>query len=170
MIAPALKKIRKNWVVLDAGCGNAANAREIAAECRAVACLDNSREMLGYAKKNLAGVKNAETVFGSMARLPFGAECFDAVTCTAALHHLNAGDRKKAAKEFWRVLKPCGTVFATLWRPRGHGKWGLIKWGRKKRKYFFPGNKELKKLFGGAGFRRVRVKEEKRNVFVEAEK
>ncbi len=159
LLEPVLKLVEREWSVLDAGCGNGVPARELAKHCRAVACLDNSRAMLERAKKNLAGTGNATTVFGDVRDLPFEPETFDAVACIAVLHHLDCRGRKKAAAEFCRVLKKRGRVIATLWRPEKlvGRKWASVKWGKQKRRYYFPSDESLKKIFNDAGFRFVRV-------------
>ena len=159
LLKPVLELLHRNWNVLDAGCGNGVPAREIAKCCCSVVCLDNSRAMLERAKKNLAETKNAAIVFGDLRELPFEGKTFDAVACIAAFHHLDYRGRKKAAAEFRRVLKKEGRVIATLWRPEKlvGKKWALVKWGKQRRKYFFPSDKSLKKIFNDVGFRFVRV-------------
>lgn len=157
---------------MDAGCGNGVPARELAKHCNSIVCVDNSKEMLIFAEKNLANTKNATVFFSDLRELYFEDNVFDAVVSVAAFHHLDSIGRNKSAREFYRVLKNNGRGFVTVWRPeKAKGKkWALIKWGKNKRKYFFPNNESLKKTFVETGFKKVVIREVKNNALIELNK
>ena len=55
-------------------------------------------------------------------QLPFAAETFDAVTCTLALHHVAADDRRAAVEEMRRVLRPGGRLLIADFEPSADGR------------------------------------------------
>lgn len=86
--------------VLEAGCGNGKTLSHLK---HAVGC-DISPEAV-----RLAGTHRAVT--GDICRLPFYDEIFDVVFCFHVLGHLTAQNRKTAAEELLRVLKPGGHLY-----------------------------------------------------------
>ncbi len=72
-----------------------------------VAGTDWAAAMLAVARRELP-VHNAEFVRADTARLPFAAQTFDAVTCSAAFWHFPAP--AAALAEFARVLRPGGRL------------------------------------------------------------
>ncbi|NYZ77952.1 class I SAM-dependent methyltransferase [Candidatus Micrarchaeota archaeon] len=160
--------LKRNWVVLDAGCGNANNAIEIARRVKRVACLDFSKETLECARENARAAKlerKIELIKADITKMPFRNAEFDAAFYVAVLHHLRSGREQNAAfKEMNRVLKPRGLVFAQYWnktQPRFakiKGKSALVPgaaWGGKrfKRYYYFFDEKEIRALARAHGFR-----------------
>lgn len=154
---PLFKKyFRKDGVVLDAGCGNGINACEIASVCNKVVLLDFSKGQLNEARKNLAGLKNAEFVCGELVKLPFSSDCFDVVCCFAVLHHLSEKEQPKAFSELARVLKPGGLLLVTVWNKRRKKfallkkNWAFVNWrnGVKRYYYFFDVGGLAEKLKG----------------------
>ncbi len=156
--------IKKNWVVLDAGCGNANNAIEIARHANHVVCLDFSKKMLECAQENARAenAKNIDFVKADFTRMPFNNQAFDAAFYIAVLHHLRPGREQRAAfKEMNRVLKPGALVFASVWnknQPRFKklkNKSTLVKWKdtKLKRYYYFFEEKEIRALARAHGFR-----------------
>lgn len=144
--------------VLDAGCGNGRNAREMAKTADCVVALDSSTRMLEKAEKNLGGVRNAKIVHASMQKIPLPDKIMDAVICLAAFHHLAPKDQPKAVAEFFRVLKPNGAVCLTIWnrrqaRFRNKPKEINVPWGGKPRYYYFFDEKELLDVLQKAGFK-----------------
>jgi len=159
--------IKKKWVVLDAGCGNANNAIEIARRAKRVVCLDFSQKTLECARENAraANAKNIKFVKADVVKLPLRDAAFDAAVYVAVLCHLRPGREQGAAfKEMNRVLKPHGTAFASIWNKTQHlfaeirGKSALVPgaaWGGKrfKRYYYFFDEKEIRALARAHGFR-----------------
>jgi len=151
--------------ILDAGCGNARNSIWLSKKLpRAfICCCDSSAGMLHSASRNVAAACRAHSCRISRTdiediRHPSG--LFDAVLCTAVLHHIPTNDgRVRALSEIRRVLKPNGFAFVTVWSdpdetpgtdrevefPTGRG-------GKIKRYYHFFSRSELKYAARKAGF------------------
>ncbi len=99
-----------NISALDIGCGN---GRHMALRADEIAWtgLDISESFVSICKQ-----KGFNAQQGSMTILPFPDASFDASICIAAYHHLETDDeRKQALSEVWRVLKPGGHHFMTVW-------------------------------------------------------
>lgn len=96
--------------VLDVACGPGFLSKELLryAPAMHVTALDNSKESLALARKNLEGA-NAEIVKGSVYQLPFADGSFDGLMCKDSLHHFD--DPSQALKEMFRVLKKGGYLY-----------------------------------------------------------
>ena len=83
--------------VLDIGCGTGTITAKLLARCpRAeIVCLDQSENMLSYARERLSGHKKVSFVFADMAQYEFPGK-FHAVVSSLALHHLFTDSDKKA--------------------------------------------------------------------------
>ena len=107
--------------ILDAGCGNCRNTVWLSRRLpRAyIHCCDISEGMLHSASKNVAGACKAHSCTirrADITNLHYPTALFDAVLCTAVLHHIP--DKKgwvRALSEIRRVLKPAGFAFITVW-------------------------------------------------------
>lgn len=96
--------------VLDLACGSGRYARLLAAGgAAAVLALDRSPRML----RQIAG---AAAVQGSMMRLPFACDMFDAVICGMAVGH--APDLESWMGEVARVLAPRGVLLYSDFHPQ----------------------------------------------------
>jgi SAM-dependent methyltransferase len=92
--------------LLDAGCGPGGLVKDYVGVARAVVGTDR------YAAHFAEPAEIATLVEADMTALPFGAECFDVVTCSWVLEHLDAP--AAAFAEVARVLSPGGHfVFIT---------------------------------------------------------
>ena len=97
--------------------------------------LDYSSEMIRLAREH-AAKKNfqADMVIADAAYLPYAARTFDWVISVATYHHLRYPQERRAAfHELFRVLKPGGEAFVTVWnrwQPRFwfKGKEVIIPW------------------------------------------
>lgn len=98
--------------VLDAGCGTGDDVRALSAivgDGGKVRGIDASAALIGEAiKRGVPG--NAAFQVARAEALPYDDETFDAVRAERVLQH--TADPQMAAHEFYRVLRPGGTVFA----------------------------------------------------------
>lgn len=95
--------IDPSWVVADLGCGTG-NAAELLAPWTAeVIAVDSSPEMLGAARRRLAGHDNVRFVQADLAEPALDAGSVDAAVCLLVLHHLERPGAVLA--EMARVLR-----------------------------------------------------------------
>jgi demethylmenaquinone methyltransferase/2-methoxy-6-polyprenyl-1,4-benzoquinol methylase len=95
--------------VLDVATGTGSQAIAFARRGHPVTAIDLSEAMLDVARKK-AGSATVRFEAGDATRLRFGAESFDVVTISFALHDMPEMIREKALKELVRVAKPGGTI------------------------------------------------------------
>ncbi len=105
-----VKLIPANAKVLDAGCGYGKELKLFVDAGYNVTGIDLSAGMLEQSKKNVPGAKLAQM---DVRKLNFPKDAFDAVWCHTVLLHLPPTEAKKAIKEFYRVLKNGGILFAS---------------------------------------------------------
>ena len=102
--------------LLDAGCGTGSYAAALAPHVRSVTLVDANEGMLAVAREKLADVEASEFFEGTLQRLPFDDNSFDAVMTNQVLHHIGdeAGgawpEHHKVFSEYRRVLRPGGTL------------------------------------------------------------
>ena len=125
--------------------------------------VDFSGNMLQLAQKYSRKYKfNVKLVEADVRNLPFADGAFDRAIAVATYHHLqDKEERLRALRELWRVLKPDGEAFITVWnrwQPRFWLKTRniLVPWrSRDKtlyRYYYLFSYYELEKLARKAGF------------------
>ncbi len=105
--------------VLDAGCGTGLLVEQFAGlvgDDGRVVGVDTSPDMLKVARQRCEGLANVQLQQGSVEKLDFEPEGFDAVSCTQTLLYVKSVET--ALKEMYRVLKPRGriAVLETDWR------------------------------------------------------
>jgi SAM-dependent methyltransferase len=103
--------------VLDAGCGEGVNARELARRGARVTGVDVSPKMVELARDEEARAPlGIRYELASMSDLqPFGEAAFDAVVSFMALH--DCADYEGAVREFCRVLRPGGLLAYVICHP-----------------------------------------------------
>lgn len=76
--------------------------------------LDGDPQIVALAHRK-ARARGLEIQFhlGMAFALPYPDESFDVVLTSMMLHHLLADDKRKTAKEMYRVLRPAGRLFGT---------------------------------------------------------
>ncbi len=102
--------------VLDLGCGPGALAVPLAREGRFVIAYDLSPRMVAEARRLIGATERGGFCVGDVASLPFASAAFDAVVTTGVLEYVP--DVTRALGEIVRVLRPGGTLVATVTLPR----------------------------------------------------
>ena len=95
--------------VLDVATGTGSQAIAFARRGYAVTAIDLSEAMLGVARRK-AGSDTVRFEAGDATRLRFGADSFDVVTTSFALHDMPPSIRERALGEMVRVARPAGTI------------------------------------------------------------
>jgi ubiquinone/menaquinone biosynthesis C-methylase UbiE len=148
--------VGKQDVILDAGCGNGRNLIVISEKCKKIEGIDSSKEMIKFALENIKknAVRNGTVQIGSLLDLPFHKNSFDKIFCSAVIHHLNKDEQPIAVADLFKVLKPGGLVFATVWAENRlkEGNEGHVKWGKVQRYHYFFKEEEFEELFLNTGF------------------
>ena len=111
LLYPWLEGLPKGSKVLDVGCGTGEQVRRIRELGHEVVGLEPAPAMRQKAIENNPGV---EIIDGSITRLPFEDDSFDAVISIEVLRYLHKADVRDAYAEMRRVLKPGGQLFVTL--------------------------------------------------------
>jgi SAM-dependent methyltransferase len=98
-----------NKKVLDVGCGTGFWVREFSRRGIETYGVDLSEVSVGLTRKSLLYFGYKATIdVGNAEDLPFADESFDHVNCQGVIHH--TPNTQKCISEFYRVLRPGGTV------------------------------------------------------------
>jgi len=113
--------------VLDVGCGTGVLAERLLAhrDVTAVAGIDVSADLLAVARQR---IRDPRATFGiaDAARLPFAAASFDHALMLLVVNFV--ADRIGAVREARRVVRPGGSVAATIWDFRGGFMYSRFAW------------------------------------------
>ena len=133
--------------------------------------VDFSREMLrlagDYSHKFSFDVN---LVLADITHLPYDDSTFDRAIAVATYHHLKVDNQTVALNELWRVLRPGGEAFITVWnrwQPRFwfKGKEPVVPWRKGDetlyRYYYLFSYPELLKIVKQVGFRVLGFPEER---------
>ncbi len=107
-ITPIVERIRPRASILDVGCGSGRYLIPLERASFDVLGIDIS----GAALRSLPC--SLQLAQADLKCLPFACSSFDAVTCFGVLQHLSYDERKVAARELFRVLKPWGLAFVEV--------------------------------------------------------
>lgn len=119
MLRPLL---RKDSLVLDAGCGDGKMTESLGRLSEVVGC-DFSREALVKLREQRDQDVDVNLVECDIIHLPFASEKFDLISCVHTLSHLLADDRGRAAEQISRCVKRGGHVFVEVFG-RGDVRFG----------------------------------------------
>lgn len=118
--------IRSGSSFLDAGCGLGElviQVAELVGPAGRAVGVDVSDQMLRRARKAAVAVDSrAEFVHASVTDLPFASGSFDVARSERVFQHLDDGERRVAARELLRVVRPGGVVQIV---DPDHTKWGI---------------------------------------------
>jgi tellurite methyltransferase len=106
----------KNVKILDAGCGNGRTIKYLLDKKIPEANIlgvDISSEMLSIAEKHLPGIKFINSELAKFS----SAQKFDLIICTHVLHYLDQKGFQKTLINFYKLLKPGGTLFFVVTHP-----------------------------------------------------
>jgi ubiquinone/menaquinone biosynthesis C-methylase UbiE len=112
-----LESIPINSLILDAGCGNGKNMMETKHNFIG---LDTCSEFLDIIQTKIQSKHQTniqDLIHGSIEKLPFESNTFDALISIAVIHHLQTKQQRfEALKELIRVVKPKGSLLITVWQ------------------------------------------------------
>ena len=170
-----LETLARRWEhgkLLNSGCGHGADFFPFKRGFELVG-IDISSEMLKYADKYMRKHDfTAELKQADMRALPFLDVSFDFALAVASLHHIEDRlGRLKAIRELYRVLRPGGEAFITVWnahQPRFlfKGRDIMVPWHNEKeivnRFYHLFSYGELENLLKSSGFKIISSRAESR--------
>jgi ubiquinone/menaquinone biosynthesis C-methylase UbiE len=100
--------------LLDAGCGTGSFLHDIAGRFQAATGLDANAGMLEQARAKLADFQNVTLSSGTLPKLPFSDDSFDAMMVNQVVHHLDADSNFSSLQELinesYRILAPGGSL------------------------------------------------------------
>jgi SAM-dependent methyltransferase len=105
--------LRKDSLVLDAGCGDGKMTEALARLSEVVGC-DFSREALLKLRDQRGRDIDVDLVECDITSIPFSEEKFNLISCVHTLSHLHAEDRTQAARQISRVVRREGHVFVEV--------------------------------------------------------
>lgn len=122
-----LEALAKHWRrgrLLNVGCGHGADFPPFKDGFELYG-VDFSPEMLKYAQKYAEKYSfKVDLTQADVRTLPYSDDSFNWVIAVATYHHLEGKDEQlKALREMWRVLKPGGEAFITVWNLRQPRFW-----------------------------------------------
>lgn len=108
-----LLELKGGEKVLDAGCGTGKLTVELARQLAGsagslVAGIDAAEKMLEVARRKAGDIGNLRFDAAIAEELPYKDKSFDCYVSTFFFHHIDAGLKRKALLEAWRVLRPGG--------------------------------------------------------------
>jgi SAM-dependent methyltransferase len=115
VVSEELNRLPPSGRLLDVGCGAGHYSRPTLARGWAYTGLDMSPEMVEAARRSHEG---PDFEVGSVTALRFASDSFDAVLALGALGYIAADERQQAWDEIGQVLRPGGTLIASLLNPR----------------------------------------------------
>ncbi|MBN1621290.1 MAG: class I SAM-dependent methyltransferase [Endomicrobiales bacterium] len=148
--------INKGDRILDVGSGTGIllpHLKKKAGRNGKIIALDISQKMLDESEKKFGN--KFEYVCADVVSMPFENSVFDKVICFSCFPHF--GDKQKAFREIYRILKPGGIVFVSHASSREHinsfhhGVGGPVKHDRLPEKEIMTG------MFEEAGFNSVKI-------------
>ena len=109
--------------ILDVGCGNARDIKQIVGSGATVVGVDLSHEMINEAMREFTEAEsvNVQLEIGDVTMLRFPAESFDKILCSEVIEHVP--DLERAISEMYRVLKPGGYLVVSS--PNRHSWYGF---------------------------------------------
>ena len=101
---PFLKKLDKNSIILDVGCGGGRDSKFFVQKGLKVFGVDVSDVLVKIARKE---VPNAKFACGDILDIKLKPNSFDGIWAEAILLHLKRKDVLKSVRKFYKILKKC---------------------------------------------------------------
>src|SRR3990172_3718814 len=108
-VAMLTSHISSGMQVLEVGCGTGYFTKELAKTGALITAIDISRDLLEVAQSEIKS-KNVLFQIENAYALTFNDNYFDSIVGSSVLHHLEVD---RALSEFYRVLKPGGSLYFT---------------------------------------------------------
>jgi len=111
--------LRRDHLLLEAGCGTGRMTPKFAARSRHLVCIDFSWESLRACRIKLRrkGITNVDLVQADICRLPLRSGAFDRVVSGQVLEHIPTEEAREAAvADLARVLKPGGNLVISAYQ------------------------------------------------------
>ncbi len=115
IILKHLSKIPRTAKVLDAGCGYGIYSMFLSQRGVRVDAIDLDASRVAEIEKHKAEyppLKNITTFVGSLTKLPYSSNSYDAIVCSDVVEHI--ADENAAFSELARVLKPKGMLIFSV--------------------------------------------------------
>lgn len=163
----------KSGNILDLGCGSGRHLVKL--KDSIFYCLDFSKNMLEFAKKNAKKNKiKAEFIQSPAEKIKANDNFFDSAIYIATLHCIpNIKDRQKSLKELYRVSKNNAQCLISVWsknhlRLKNKPKNAFIPWTYKNKKYqryyYLYDKDELKQELIKAKFKIISIIEDNKSI------
>jgi ubiquinone/menaquinone biosynthesis C-methylase UbiE len=113
-----IETMKKTDVIVDLGCGNGRHLFPSATQCSQAIGVDISKKLLYIVQRKIKekNVDNISLSHADLVHLPFRDNSMDAALCVASLHNIKGKYRRQeAVREIYRILKPNGTAFVSVW-------------------------------------------------------
>ena len=146
-------RVEKGLKILEPGCGTGRLTEILAQETGPeglVVALDISPKMIEFCLPRLARLKNCRLFCASMEDFPYEPNGFDVVICHQVFPHFD--DKAGAVANMARMLKPGGRLVVFHFKGSEHINDVHRKAGTIVEKDLLPPEKEMKRIFQGAGF------------------
>ncbi len=109
------KKIKKDSIVLDVGCGFGRNVKTIINIAKKIIGIDNNKDLFEEIREKLSKFKNVEVFLEDARKMHFDNNIFDCSICMGNTFGDFGKDKLKILKEMKRVTKKEGKIIISVY-------------------------------------------------------